>query len=113
MKNLIAFFLLTSLYSLSWSEWTGVKTISSLKAEKGMIVVTLKEFTNTSEIVSCDTNYFRMAEPVAELNKALDSNNYQARLSFLLAAYMAGKSINISYYDCAGSHIELSSVQFN
>ena len=113
MKNFIAFSLLFLLSSVSWSEWTGVKEISSLKAEKGITVVTLKNFTNTSESVSCSTNYFAMAEPVPTSDGALEVNNYQTRVSFLLAAYMTGKSINISYYDCVGSNIELSSVLLN
>lgn len=109
MKILSFLILFAVTVNSSWAEWAQVKEIQSLKVENDLLVVTLKDFKNSNSDIPCDTNYFVQPEPEV----GTDANNYQAKIAFLLAAYMSNKTVNISYYRCRGQNIELGSVQFN
>lgn len=78
------------------SAWTGKKEISALKVQGNGVYLVLKDFTNTEASIDCEGNSaFFMSES--------DSDNYQNKLTVLLAAFMENKQVNISYYGCAPS----------
>ncbi|WHI45940.1 hypothetical protein [Microbulbifer sp. VAAF005] len=84
--------------------FTETYEIQSLKAATNGVFVKLSGFRNDPSIsnLDCpDNNTFVMLK---------DTDNYEGRLSFLLSAYMAGKPVQISYYDCQGNYINISSV---
>jgi hypothetical protein len=86
------------------AEWSGSAEIKVLKAQTNGIHLTLKNFTNSSTEVMCDRSEFFMREE--------EGVNYEARLSMFIAAYMASKPVNISYYGCDGELIKVSSVKY-
>ncbi|WP_444935222.1 hypothetical protein ACJJIW_11560 [Microbulbifer sp. JMSA004] len=86
--------------------FTETHKIEDLKAQTNGVYVKLSGFENDPSISNLDCTYnktFVMLET---------SDNYEGRLSFLLSAYMADKPIQISYYDCQGSYLNISSVIF-
>ena len=97
----------------SQAEWANNKKLLLLKASTGGIVFRLNDFENTSDKFSCgDNKLFFMHKPRDESG----DDNYQARASFLLSAYMGGKEIDVSYYECNpvnGNTLNVGSVQFN
>ncbi|MFA0812013.1 hypothetical protein [Microbulbifer epialgicus] len=88
------------------AEWTGAKKITYLKAEDSGIHFKLEGFVNNYEVTaSCTDNFY--------MNKNT-TDNYEAKVSFLLSAYMSDKQVNISFGNCDPSgHIAASSVAFN
>lgn len=87
------------------AEWTSYASIKMIKAESEGVQVVLDGFSNTSEEVQCERESFFMRPA---------SDNYEAKLSFLLAAYSAALDVKLSYYGCDRSGlIGLSSVMLS
>lgn len=76
--------------------------IKTIKAQTNGVFITLDGFVNEDESVSCGSNSFWMNEE--------DNVNYQTRISFLLAAYMANRKVEITYQGCSNGHIGLRNV---
>ncbi|WP_041590349.1 hypothetical protein [Teredinibacter turnerae] len=104
MKILIFGFFLFGLSFNSNAEWTGLKEMSELKAQTNGLYLVLKSFSNTSSEVDCNRDSFFM--PMEE------NSNYETRASMWLAAFMANKKIEVSYYECHGDLIKAASISF-
>jgi len=100
--KLLIFIFLISLTQISLAAWTGNQQVKVLKAQGNGIYLMLDGFVNNDPEIACGSNDFFL------LNT---SNGYKERVSFLLSAYMSGKSVNVSYYGCSSGHIEIGSVQ--
>jgi hypothetical protein len=83
------------------AEWTGSKQIQTLKVQPNGTYMALADFQNQSSVV-CGTAGFWLSNT---------EQNYAERTSFLLAAFLAARNVNISFYECSGSHIRMGSVQ--
>ncbi|SDK25207.1 hypothetical protein [Microbulbifer yueqingensis] len=106
MKIQICLLTLFSTYfhsAFSHAASTGPHYIETVKAQWTGTYVKLKDFVNSDTSVQCEGSTFYFTSSTA---------NYETRTSFLLAAFMAGKPVNITYYDCSSSspHIEVGSV---
>ena len=86
----------------AFSEWSGYKKITYLKAQTGGVHFILESFVNNYDVTEGCSNNFWMPQE--------DNYNYDARVSFLLSAFMSGKAVNISFGECSSSHIKASSV---
>jgi len=95
--------LLTSIPLVCLAEWTDPYKIKKLKLQGNGTNVVLDGFTNQSQEVDCGSNGFWLSET---------EQNYQARTSMLLAAYVSGVEVDISYYECESGLIKIGSVQF-
>ncbi|WP_153301833.1 hypothetical protein [Endozoicomonas arenosclerae] len=105
MNRSILSFLIFSFFSFSSianAEWTGSYKVKHIKAQTNGIYLVLGDFRNQSESVSCKYNTLWMDD--------VESVNYEARLSVLLTAFTTDIPVNISYYECQGDHIKISSV---
>ncbi|MBQ4838095.1 MULTISPECIES: hypothetical protein [Pseudoalteromonas] len=105
MKKIALFAFLALSFNAS-AAWSGLKEIHTIKAQSNGVYVQLKSFTNTDNSVQCTyNNGFFLEFKSAE--------EYQTRVSMLLAAYMAGKPVNISYNSCALGYLSVGSVSLN
>lgn len=87
--------------------WSGKKEIKVLKVQNNGVYLKLKDFSNSDDSIDYSG--------ASTFILGYGENNYQAKLSFLLAAYMSGQSVNVSYYGCAESasnQLDLGSVSF-
>lgn len=82
------------------ADWTSYYSIESLQSKENGTYLILSGFQNTI----CDSNVFLLSS---------DQPNYEGRTSFLLAAFMAGMKVRVSYYECVGSLIKLGSVRID
>lgn len=84
------------------AEWTDYRKISYLKAQTTGIHFKLESFVNDyAGTADCDDSFWMVKN---------DTSNYESRVSFLLAAFMSGKEVNVSFGECTSSHIYPSSV---
>lgn len=84
--------------------WIEGKMISSLKAQGNGVSFSLEGFKKTDSEIDCESSAFWMP---------LGDTNYDARLSFLLAAKLSNKLIDVSYYECEAGLIKVGSVRIN
>lgn len=73
--------------------WTGARTIRTYKMEPGGLMIVLDGFVNDSAVVCTGNDYLYM--------KASDQN-FEVRSATLLAGYLAGQKVNLSFYECGG-----------
>jgi hypothetical protein len=83
---------------------TAAFEIKQLKIQGNGTNFVLDGFSNADPNISCGSNGFWMAET---------AENYSARTSMLLAAYMSGKAVAISYYECESGLIKAASIQLS
>lgn len=95
----------------SHAYYSGERNISYLKAQVNGLYFKLKGFDKSDAafeidaddpLMGCSNGFWILKE---------EDSNYEARFSLLLAAYMSAKTIEVSFYECAGSHTRASSVK--
>lgn len=104
MKYLFVLFLV-SLSLSSNAAFTTSKTVERLIFTDNGAEILLKEFTNSSNEVSCGSDRFIL------LNT--ENSNYKARIAFLLTAFVQQTTLKFSYYGCEDELIRVSSVHLD
>jgi hypothetical protein len=98
VSKILPFVFFLSLSQSALAAWSGNLYIDVLKVQSNGTYLSLDGFENSDSSIECGKDAFFLSS---------EADNYEARTSFLLAAYMAGKSINVSYYGCSSEHAEL------
>lgn len=94
-STILTLILMMIISTESMAAWASNLQITSVKSQINGVVFILEDFSQSN--FRCDLNYFFIEK---------SADNYDARVSFLLSAYMAEQAISVSYGGCQLSGIK-------